>query len=408
MTAKMQKLDYAQARSMLEQGSTAAHQALASRTDIAPEILYYLAESPLPAVRAIVAANHATPMQANANLARDSQDDVRGELARKIGRLLPGMDESERIQLREQAISILEALAADQAPRVRALLAEELKCNPRAPTHIVRRLADDPELQVCGPILEYSPLLSDLDLKEIIAATQVKGALSAIARRGSVSETLSDALARTQDLAAVSALLGNPNAQIREDTLDAILDGAPTIEEWHEPLVLRANLSIRVVRRIAGFVASALVERMIEVQALSEDIADDLLVSVRQRLNEDPIDAADQAQAEAEARHAVEFGLFHDAWILESLEQKAYARIIAALGFAAGFDVRAAKKVVATRNGRSVMALCWKAGLTARTAYEVQKGAALVPVSQLATPNDGRAYPMSEDEMEWLISTFVE
>ena len=68
--------------------------------------------------------------------------------------------------------------------------------------------------------MEYSPLLSDEDLLEIIAAGPVQGGLSAVARRSKVDVSIADAIVRANDIPAVAALLGNKNAQIREETLD--------------------------------------------------------------------------------------------------------------------------------------------------------------------------------------------
>ena len=68
---------------------------LASREDARPEILYFLAEDKSVKVRRQVARNTATPRQADKILARDVDDEVRMDLARKIGRLIPGLSQRE-------------------------------------------------------------------------------------------------------------------------------------------------------------------------------------------------------------------------------------------------------------------------------------------------------------------------
>lgn len=399
--------NYQQAMRTLEGGDTAGKTALARNSQTPPEILYYLAETGSWEVRVAAAANPKTPSQADLRLAGDTDENVRAELARKLGRLLPDVSDAERTQLREQAIVIIEALAQDQAPRVRALIAEAIKSDPRIPHETVLRLARDPDLLVCGPVLEYSPLLNDTDLKEIIAACQVTGALACIARRASVSEDVSDALARTGDIAAVSALLSNPNAQIREDTLDAILDGAPTVEAWHEPLTLRANLSIRAMRRIAGFVAASLVDRMVERQALSEEVARELLLAVRERIDGATVDAQDLRSAEQEAALVVARGRFDDGWVLDCIAEGRRTVVVVALGLASRIGVTAARKIVESRSGRAITALCWRARLSARVAYDVQQKIGFVPAPQLMTPRGGTDYPLGTDEMAWLLDTFA-
>jgi len=77
---------------------------------------------------------------------------------------------------------------------VRQIVAEEIKACPNVPKRLAVSLAHDVEETVCGPVLEYSPLLSDEDLLEIVATTRVQGALEAIARRRSIDGSLADAI----------------------------------------------------------------------------------------------------------------------------------------------------------------------------------------------------------------------
>ena len=60
---------------------------------------------------------------------------------------------------------------------MRQIIAEEIKHATGAPRDVVMRLARDVELIVAAPILEYSPLLTDSELLEVIAAGVVEGGL---------------------------------------------------------------------------------------------------------------------------------------------------------------------------------------------------------------------------------------
>jgi uncharacterized protein (DUF2336 family) len=398
---------YAHVRKVLESGNKLDRLSLASDPTSPREALYFLAENGTPQERVAVAANRATPFQADQLLVNDKADEVRGELARKIGRMVPELSLGDQIRLREQMIVILEALAQDQAPKVRSLLVEEIKASPHIPKHIIRRLAEDPELMVCGPILEYSPLLADHDLAEIIAAGRAKEALAHIARRSSVSGDICASIQQTGDVAAISALLRNQNAQIREDTLDAILDGAPAIEAWHEPLALRANLSIRAIRRIAGFVAASLVDKMLAARVVDDALADELVRSVRKRIENAPIDDEESRTAEDDAAWAVSSGTFSDKWVAARLDAGARMEVTYALGFASKLGSLSAKKIVNSRNARTMTALAWKAGLSARTAYDLQQRLANVPTALLLTPKGGNHYPLPESELEWILEAFA-
>ena len=107
---------------------------------------------------------------------------------------------------------------------MRRALSEVLKSLPDAPHDIVFTLALDNEATVAAPVLEFSPVLTDDDLKEVIRASPMTAQLSAISRRINVGEEVSNAIVGTGNVDAITALLKNTSAQIREETLDAIID----------------------------------------------------------------------------------------------------------------------------------------------------------------------------------------
>ncbi len=55
----------------------------------------------------------------------------------------------------------LEILAKNQVPQVRAIIADEIKHLVDVPKRLIKRLTQDAEDAVAGPILKYPPLLSD-------------------------------------------------------------------------------------------------------------------------------------------------------------------------------------------------------------------------------------------------------
>ncbi|WP_262693823.1 DUF2336 domain-containing protein [Kordiimonas aquimaris] len=397
-----------QEQTILREGTEQQRIQLAERRDARPEVLYYLAEDESVSVRRNIAKNTSTPIQADEILKSDSDEEVRAELARKIGRLVPGLKEEEQKSLRDKSIAVLEDLASDQLPKIRAMVSQEIKDAENVPKQLITRLARDIEDVVCGPILQYSPLLNDDDLREIIAAGISSKALESIANRVVVSEEVSQEIATTLDVPAVSALLTNRNAQIREDTLDQIISQAATVEDLHRPLALRPQLSVRAMKRIAGFVASALVHAMMEQSELSEDQAEELLDKVRERLaSEKPGDDDEEKYAQT-ALDYYERSMLDDKFVLEQISQNRRELLIQCLAVMADMTVDAVRQVIHSKSGRAVTALCWKAGLTMRTAYEMQTRFALVPTAQLLHAKHGTKYPIKDDELEWHLSYFLD
>ncbi len=405
-----QQLSYEDALKALETHSDDLYRELAVREDAEPEMLYYLAQNSSQDIRECVAANPRTPIQADLILASDGNDDVRMELAKKINRLLPGLAPSEAEKIREQTIETIDTLARDKLPRVRQILAEEIKNSTEVPMEIIKRLAQDLEVIVSAPILEYSPLLGDEDLLEIIASGTASGALEAIAKRKVVSEPVSDAIVATLDIPAVAALLVNPNAQIREDTLDEIIESAEGIDAWHRPLVMRPDLSIRAVRRISGFVASSLITLLLERNNLEGDVLEGLKQRVRQRIQEEESLSSDTAEAaqiaQDEAARAWQEGRLDDTFVREAAEDGNRELVVESLALLTRLAPSLVNRIIESRQGKAITSLAWKAGLSMRVALKVQTFVAHVSPHAMVHARDGVDFPLNEQEMEWHLSYF--
>ena len=368
-------LDSRTALDILEARTREAQDVLARRADAEPEVLHYLAVHGAPATRAAVAANPGAGAATNRLLANDDEADVRAELAVKIARLLPGLSGQESADIFALTVETLEALARDAAVTVRAILAEEIKSLNCVPHEIAKLLAQDAESVVAAPILEYSPLLSDADLMEIIACAQANDVLAAVARRKTVSEDVSDAIVKSLDIPAVAALLVNPDARIRKETLDQILEQAEEVSDWHLPLALRADLSARAIRRIAGFVGATIIERLAARHDLSDATRQHLSRELRLRLAETDIVQGAPAPGMKPAELVLKAKLAGklDEAFLEQAAQSGHRELtVLTLAELAGVPVATVKRILAARNAKPIVALVWHAHLPMRAAFKIQ------------------------------------
>ena len=401
------KLRYEDARAALESRSLDVKRELAARRDAPPETLYYLAGDPDASVRALVAGNPATPFQADENLGEDEEGDVRAELARKIARAVPGMAAGEVRDVRNRVVTLLERLARDELARVRQIVAEEIKSCPRVPKRLAVALARDVEILVCGPVLEYSPLLSEEDLLEIVATTRVQGALEAIARRRSIDGSLADAIVATLEIPAIAQLLANPRAEIREETLDRIISEAASIEAWHLPLVMRPALSLRAVRRIAVFVSRALIEELGRKSNLDNETQAYLKVRAQARIEQDAERATPTPDAVIDnIKKAFKHGELSDDLVTKAASLQHKAAVILALSLKTGAAESVVARVLDAKSGKGIAALCWQAELAMRTALAIQIFVANVPSEARVLPRGGIDYPMEPEEMLWHLQYF--
>jgi uncharacterized protein (DUF2336 family) len=403
--ATRETLAYEEARNLLEIEKPSTRRDLAQRTDLKPEMLYYLAGDTDERTRAHVAANPSTPHQANALLADDEAASVREELAAKIGRLLPDLAPDAAAKLRDQTLELIEKLARDQEPKVRSILAEEIKSSPFLPRDVVHGLSHDVEISVCGPILRYSPLLSDADLIELIATTQVTGVIEAIAGRDALSAAVSDEVVASLDIPAVATLLANSSAQIRNSTMDTIVKNAAEVAQWHEPISMRPDLSIRAVRRIAQFVGRDLLHGLADRLGMDEETRRLLSGRLHERLDEGP-EGETEANAGKIVQRAREQGRLDAAFITEAAEEGYGDQVSMAMSMLSGLPLTDVRRVLGANNGKAITALVWRARLPMRVSVVIQTHVMHLKPPAFLPARDGSEFPLSEDEMTRLLDYF--
>ena len=390
-------IGYEEAKRLAGNEDALVRRALARRADIRSEILYYLAEDPAVEVRREIAANERTPRQADLLLARDADETVRQDLAVKIARLAPSLTTEQREHVQRMTQEVIAVLARDHAARVRRIVAEALKDLTDAPPAVIQQLARDAEIKVAAPVLQFSPLLSEADLLEIIQSGPIRGALTAISRRRGLGTNVTDAIVGAAieapaEAPAIAALLDNESAQIREETLDRILDQAPSVPAWHQPLVCRPRMPARALKRLAGFVADSLLDLLQSRPDLDPQTARAVAETVERRLSEEQAVVAPEGEEAIGA--AVAAG-----------DRKAVA---AALARDSGLPLSQVDKILGWRNAKGVTALAWKAGLPMRLAVQLQLRIAGLAPRAVLYARDGVDYPMTVEEMSWQLTLFAD
>lgn len=421
-------LTYEEAKQLAQHQDVSIRKSLAEREDIRPEILFYLTGDPSPDVRKAIANNQSTPARAYIDLAKDDNDEIRSGLAKKIAGLAPKLTAHEVDRVQSYAYQALEILASDQLSNVRQILADTLKDVAEAPEDLVIKLAKDTELKVCSPILQHSPVLSDDDLLDIISSGISSGALGAISSRATVSPSVSDAIVDTNDIPAITTLLCNDSAFIREGTLDLLVERSQRVEAWQGPLVNRPNLGNNAAQKLAEFVA----ENLLETLKSRQDLSPKTLSIVRKELNR-RIEAnhangpkkglvAPRAGSNTDlkkeytwlfqqAPHVIAQNLNRmdrlSAQVIENaLHDSDYDFVIAGLAEKAGMSEAVARRMIAMRSARGIVALCWKAGVHPETAERIQAKAAQIPADDILHTQDGQ-FALSDEELQWQLDFFA-
>jgi uncharacterized protein (DUF2336 family) len=410
-------LSYGDARRLARDGDPALRRMLAARGDVAPEILYYLADDPDAGVRRAIVNNAVTPSLAHLILAEDTDEEVRSDLAARVARLLPDLPPDARDRAHQAVHRVLERLARDQLARVRQFLSDALKDIANAPPEVIRRLARDVEEAVATPVLEFSPVLRDEDLLDIISERPSTSALAAISRRSRVAADVADAIAETDDTEAIAVLLANRSAQIREETLDMLIDRAVERPQWHEPLVQRPNLHREAAIRLARFVADRLIQVLVDRQDLAAETLEEVKRVVHRRLEEEgrppsPDGAAAHptgtetlpARARAGALQAA--GALREETVTAALKSGDGAFVVAALSVASGVPETVIAAALNAASGRGVAAMVWKAGFSPRLSVQVQSRLARIPPREVVSTKGDDLFGLTDTEMDWQIEMF--
>jgi hypothetical protein len=170
---------------------------------------------------------------------------------------------------------------------------------------------------------------------------------------------------------------------------------------------MRSDLSLRVLRRVAGFVGAALLERLAERHNLDEDTVTHLNRCMRARLEKGdlhPQEIADKATASV--RMAAQKGKLTERFVESMAESGHRDAIIEALSYMADAPRPIVEKIFSSRSGKAITALAWQAGLPMRVAFKIQASVVKLTGGELVPARAGVSYPMTEDQMRWHLSYF--
>ncbi len=176
-----------------------------------------------------------------------------------------------------------------------------MKASPNLPPEIAAKLARDIE-SIAVPLLESSPVLSDEDLVEILESAE-PARQYAIARRDTLSETVTTALCTFGVDGAIIEALHNDGAQFNDVGMTRALDRFPTVRALQEAMVERPILPVLVSEKLAARLTGELFDRLVEKHAMPPQMAIDLATNTRERAG---IDLIAQAGLQADMKRYVQ------------------------------------------------------------------------------------------------------
>ncbi|NOZ32467.1 MAG: DUF2336 domain-containing protein [Alphaproteobacteria bacterium] len=139
----------------------------------------------------------------------------------------------------------------------------------RAPGTVVLKLAND-DIEVAQPLLEFSNVLSDDDLIDIVGSKSEKHRV-AIAGRQKVTDRVGGAIVEHGQSESISKLVNNENAEIGSGTLPKLMSRANGDADLANVLRARKDIDWKAVNIEVGEAGRALVRKVVKSEAKPDD-----------------------------------------------------------------------------------------------------------------------------------------
>lgn len=377
---------------------------LAQNKNTHQEILFYLAQNDKDAkVRAAVAVNKSTPVQASQVLCADQNVDVRLALAGRLALLLPELSQDKHSQLYKFAVEALGTLALDEVLKIRVALSSALKDCTDTPPKIAGQLARDLEREVSEPILRFCIALSDEDLLDILKGHPASWAVQAIASRPKITAPVSQAVIDTDDVAAGTILITNSGAEISLETLKDIVEKAKSYPEWQKPVALHKKLPADLGKELAGFVDQSVRNILMERTDFDHETMDELSKIVQRRI--DFMDDRKKDQSLSDYILALsKTGQLNDERMADAISVRDRDFVVTSLAVLLRVPVDTVERVFAMGAAKPVVALCWKSGISMRNCLKIQQEIVKIPHTELVYPKGGTDYPLTEEDIVWQLN----
>ena len=282
--------------------------------------------------------------------------------------------------------------------KIRKALSSALTDHACTPPKIAGQLARDVEREVSEPILRFCAALSDEDLLDILKGHPAGWVVRAIAERQGVSAKISEAVIETDNIPGGRALISNEGAQLGEGLLAYIVEKARSFSEWQKPMAMRKVLPRSIVTALAEFVDHSVRDLLLSRDDFDAETTEEVAAIFRRRVDL----ASDEAEAmsvEERLQKALDEGKLNEDLITDAVGMRDYDLAYGALAHLSGASLSKVEAIFDTRSSKAIVALSWGAGLSMRTALQLQKEVAHIRHKDLLYPRGGTDYPLPAHDL---------
>lgn len=295
------------------------------------------------------------------------------------------------------AEDIFRLLVRDSEVRVRATMSEALKLSRALPHDIAITLARDVET-VAIPIIEFSSVLTEDDLHEIIEGSNFKK-MMAIARREELPLSAKELLLSLGNEQITGALAVNDNFMDNEESFEAGLDAYCESPEALINIVERIDIAPQIIEKLMSEVAENVIREMQDKYDITPDVekvaAHAIEISILINLN----DKTSDTDIHGLIKHLYHFDKLTTSILLSALCMGKMRFFEAALAKKAEIPADNVKKLLMLGGHNGIMGLLRKSGMPSKLTSVIHL------VLRLAVErNRKQAESDAEDFCTWLVN----
>ena len=294
---------------------------------------------------------------------RDAPIEKRTEILRRVTDLFvlsaPAADQSQ--------VAVFDGVMAQLVTYVEqkavAELSRRIAAFANAPPMTTRQMARHDNLEISGPILSKSPVLTDQDLIEI-AAAKSQGHLAQIALRPQLTEKVTDALVDFGDNTVASRLAANAGARFSKLGMASLVMRAEGDDELTVSIAGRNDIPLRIYQQLLAQ-ATMVVRKKLLAQAKPEQRAavEEIMTRIAGELAPERPSAKAKAKASRDMADLNQQTDVLKAKLFKFANERRVAETLAGLSALSGSPFDVVEHLFYSRNGLGVVMLCKAVGL---------------------------------------------
>jgi len=247
--------------------------------------------------------------------------------------------------------------------KARAELSNHLAPVSNAPVKVLRKLANDDDIAVAGPVLKLAPRLPEADLIDV-ARTKGQAHLHAISARRALGEAVTDVLVRRGDRDVARRVADNRSARISEKGFHRLVKRAEDDGVLAEKVGLRPDIPAPMFRDLLTK-ATAIVHRRLIASATPEVRA--AICDVLARISKEVgarVGPRDYRAAQRMVLNLDRASRLNEAALTSFCAEGSYEETVVALAALAKVPIKITDRLMGSDRPDPVLILCKAAGLS--------------------------------------------